>query len=238
MREARAQQEYQSFSGQPDGWAEEIDRLRSEARRIVRDHGPLAALRLCATSSHLISSVAEVREHLEQMERDGIGVWRMIASTVVTAGERTIAYDQSAFDEQYSIWWMFCSVGRFASLIGEAIASGDITLENLARFLSASWIAREEDISYGGDMLMPNDLVPLLLAPLKLYVNLGANDVDGDLLIPALDSLVLRMEAVLRKLARLLGEVDTFTGSDGITQVLGLRGLLGNARITEALGAT
>jgi hypothetical protein len=237
MREARGQQEYQSFSAQPDGWAEEVERLQTEARRLVRDQGPLSLLRLCATSPHLIPAVDEVREHLEQMERDGVGVWRKIASTVVTAGERTIAYDQSEFDEQYSIWWMFCSVGRFASLIGEAIASGDITLEHLARFFSASWIAREENISYGGDMRMPNDLMPLLIAPLKLYVNLGTNDVDGDLLIPALDSLVLRMEAVLRKLARLLGEVDTFTGSDGVTQVLGLRALLRNARITETLGA-
>jgi hypothetical protein len=81
------------------------------------------------------------------------------------------------------------------------VPSGEIRLEDLERHLQESWIGREEDVSYGGGAKMPNDLVRLLAAGLRLYVQLHTEQTDEDSIIPALDTFTLRIEAVIRKLA-------------------------------------
>jgi hypothetical protein len=82
---------------------------------------------------------------------------------------------------------------------------------------------------------MPNDLVRLLVANLRVYVGLRTDELQPDARVPLIDSLTLRFEAILRKLARLLGVADKRTGDDGITQVRGLD-LLKDPAITAFLG--
>jgi hypothetical protein len=189
-----------------------------------------------AANTALLPRVQRVQEHVDKLEADGVGAYRKLATVVISSGERIIGHQQSAFDEQYGYVWQMLSVAPFAVMFSDLIVAGDVTIEHVEQLLTDSWIARDEGIPYGGDEMMPNDLVPLLLGPLRLYFAVDAGELGRDALIPALDSLVLRIEAVLRKLARLLGESDTKTDAEGITEYQGLTKLLGNAAITSKLG--
>jgi hypothetical protein len=119
------------------------------------------------------------------------------------------------------------------------VPSGEIRLDDLERHLQESWIGREEDVSYGGGEKMPNDLVRLIVAGLRLYVQVYTDEADPDAIIPALGTLTLRIEAVIRKFARLLGVPDSRTVDDGhgnpVTKVAGIE-LLGHPRIVEKCG--
>jgi|GEM_PF-4900297 len=236
MRAARAQQEFQVFGGQPEGWSEEIERLRAEAARLARDYGSFAFLSLIGGSRQFIPSVKDVQDQVERLEAEGIGMFRQLVQVVVSHGERIVGHESSPFDEQYGIYWQFLAVGRAAVMLGELLISGDVTLEHLQAFLSQSWIARDEHIPYGGGEEMPNDLVWLLRAPLRLYVGANTGEFAGDVLVPALDSLTLRIEAVLRKLARLLRRPDTDANSEGVTKYHGIKRLLKDEVLVAALG--
>jgi hypothetical protein len=135
MRAARSQQDFHTFGGQPEGWSEEVERVRNEAVRIARDHGPMAVLMLLGKSKQFIPSVPDVNDQVQRLEREGIGLFRQLARVVVSHGERIVGHESSAFDEQYGIYWQFLAVGRVAVMLGELVTSGNITLEHFEAFL-------------------------------------------------------------------------------------------------------
>jgi hypothetical protein len=113
------------------------------------------------------------------------------------------------------------------------IANGIVRREHFAMLLEQSWIGAEEEN-------IQNDLAPLLLAPLATYVDVVTGLQTQDALIPTIDSLTMRFEAVLRKLARLVGVSDTKELPDQsgrlVTEVLGVSAVLRHARIRKLLG--
>lgn len=246
MRAARSQVKYFEFSGQPEGWLEQVEELRRTARKMVTDHGPAAVLRWLATSPRMIPSVGHVRAQAQKLEAGGVGVFRKIATRTSSIGERVIGQssapedaDSERVDEMYNISWQFGSVLQLSVFMAELIPSGEIGLEDLERHLRESWMGGEENVPYGGGTKMPNDLVRLLVAGLRLYVALHTEQTHQDSLIPVLDSLTLRVEAVVRKFARVLGVPDSRTVDDGhgqpVTKVAGIE-LLDHARIAEKCG--
>jgi hypothetical protein len=236
VRGARARQQFQTFSGRPDGWSEEVEHLRVEAARLMRDYGPVAVLTFLGRSRQFVPAVEDVRVQVEDLAAQGIGVFRQLAQVVVTHGERIVGHESDAFDEQYGVYWLFMGVGRAAVVLGELVTSGDLTLEHFETVFAASWIGRDEHIPYGSGEEMPNDLVWLLRAALRLWVGVQTGDFPGDVLVPALDSLVLRIEAILRKLARLLGQPDTDADAEGVTKYRGIKRLVKDPVIAATLG--
>jgi len=246
MREARSKIGYTVFSGQPDDWPEQVLTMQGLARTMVRDKGGIGVLHWLAADPELIPRVSAVRDLVADMESRGIGTFRKLATQIDSVGERIVSHGESgaqgsdpALAETYDIAWMFDSVLKFSVFIEELVPNGDIDLNHLERFLTESWIGREENISYGGDATMPNDLVRLLMAGLRLYFLIKTDKVHRDSLIPTLDTLTLRVEAMLRKLARLLDVPDTRPADDrhgrAIANVAGLE-LLDHPKIQALCG--
>jgi len=211
MRDARAKIEYQTFSAQPDGWEADVALYKTEAQRMVRERGPCAALLWLATNAQLVPSIQRIREHMKEMETGGIGVLRKLATTIVTADERLLTEDvdedhsnDHETHEQYGIWWTFEAVLPFLIFMGELVPPDYLRLDHVEQFLAQSWIGVEEDVPYGGGEKLPNDLVKLLMSGIRLYFRLLKAEANDDELVPALDTLVMRIEAVVRKLARML----------------------------------
>lgn len=245
MREARAKMEYVTFSGQPDNWSEQVEYYQQEARRFIRERGAPATLLWLATTKELMPSAKEVRNQLDDMEAKGIGIFRELATTIVSSdqrilsenapGEDTTDYD---FNEQYGFWWSYAAVLPFSIFMSECVPTREIRLDQIERFLTESWIGQDEEISYGGDVNMPNDLVRLLMPGVRIYFQLLTSEAREDAIVPAIDTLVLRFEAVLRKLARML-DVPSIRGTDKrgrpLAEHAGLE-LLENQRIRAACG--
>lgn len=245
MREARAKIEYHTFSGQPDNWTEQVEFYQMEANRLFRESGPYGVLLWVATNKQSMPSVAQVRDHLCEMEANGFGVFTKIATTVVSADERILAEEAAGdrvgdreFHEQYGIWWAFGAVLPFSILMGELVTPGYLRLEHVEKFLEQSWIGAEEDVPYGGGLKQPNDLAKLLISGVRLYFRILRHEASEDELVPALDSLVMRVEAVLRKLARML-DVPALRPTDRrgrpATEHAGLE-LLMHERVAAACG--
>jgi len=232
MNAARSQQEFHEFSGQPDGWNEQVQYLQERAAVLLKEYGPTETLALISKTSHLLPSVSEVRNHIDKMHAEGIGTFRQLASVVASAGDRIISHEGNEFVESYDMRWIFEAVVPFGVLMSELVSAGNLRLEHFQKFLESSWMGHEENISYGGGEKMPNDLVRLLVANLRVYVGLRTDELQR---VSLIDSLTLRFEAIFRKLARLLGVADKRTNDDGITQVRDLD-LLKDPAIKAFLG--
>jgi len=195
-RSAGAAIEYTTVTVEIDD-AEESERIyRDNAKKIYAKLGPLGSLAWLATNK-IFPKVDAVRTSMTAMEAKGIVSFRKIATTYVSADERVLAEDppSHAFDEQYDIAWTL-AVNANALFLDEFLAAG-LTLNDVNEFLCGSWFASEI-----GDGLAGNDLLALLIPPLRLLF--AVFERDDELRIPALDSLVMRVETMLRKLAQLL----------------------------------
>ncbi len=199
-RAASADMEYTVVSVELEGAEESEATYRAHAREVYAKYGPFGALAWLATNA-LFPKVKDVQRAMADLEAKGIGTFRKIATTLVSADERLIAQDPPnyAFDEQYSIAWRL-AVQANAMYLEEFFNAG-LRLNHIVEFLRASWFGADENRTDAA--IVPNDLVDLLRPPLRLFFDVL--DGDDELRIPALDSLALRFEAVLRKLARLAG---------------------------------
>lgn len=234
MRGARSQQEFTEIRIEVPDWEKLARTLKTEAQQLFRDRGPMAVLEILAQDRATLPATEEVRQTLDQMAAEGVGVFRQFATSIASAGERIIGHEHNEFHDSYEHYWYF-AVKTFSLYMQELVQHKQLNLEHFEQFLNASWLAQEEDISYGGHVKMPNDPVRLLLAGIRLYIDAQTDAAHSDVCIPALDSLVLRFEAVLRKLARLIRESDTRTGQDQVTKFAGLD-LLDNPRVVEFCG--
>ena len=172
--------------------AAESERLyREHAKKIYAKLGPLGSLAWLAMNP-IFPRVEDVRASMAAMEAKGIGSFRKVATTYVSSDERVLAEDppNRDFDEQYDIAWTL-AVKVSALFLDEFIAAG-LTLSHVNDFFSGSWFAS----GAGENDLSGSDLVPLLAPPLRLLF--AVLDGDDELRIPALDSLVMRAETMLR----------------------------------------
>jgi hypothetical protein len=194
-RTASAAMEYSTITVELDG-AEESERIyRGHAKKIYAKLGPLGSLAWLATND-VFPKVDAVRATMADMEAKGIGSFRKIATTYVSADERVLAEDPPnyAFDEQYDIAWTL-AVKANALFLDEFFGAG-LSLADVNELLCGSWFAFASE----SDPLV-DDLVALLIPPLRLLF--AVLNGDDELRIPALDSLVMRVETMLRKLAQI-----------------------------------
>ena len=234
-RAASADMEYTVVSIDLEGAEESEAMYRAHAREVYAKYGPFGALAWLATNA-LFPGLKDVEHSIDDLEARGIGTFRKIATTLVSADERLIAQDPPnyAFDEQYNIAWRL-AVQTNAMCLEEFLDAG-LTLNHIDEFLRASWLGANER-SMAAPPIVANDLVDLLRPSLRLF--LDVLDGDNELRIPALDSLVLRFEAVLRKLARLSGVPHvraTDRGKRPLIEHAGLE-LLDREHMIEVAGA-
>ncbi len=228
-RTAAASVEYQTihFTLDDDGTSEE--QYRTCARRVYAQNGSAGALAAIAAGP-IVPTVSAVRANVEQLSAQGVGVYRQIAQIIVSADERVIAENppDQEFDEQYDIAWTIAA--QVHGFMFEEFLAAGLTLDEMESFLRGSWMGREEGIDE------PNDLVDLLVPCFRLY--LAVLDDDHWMRIPAIDSLAMRFESVVRKLARLLDVPHvraTGGGNRALVEHAGLR-LLDHPRIAEVVG--
>jgi hypothetical protein len=228
-RIAAANMEYQTHTFTLDDEGASEQRYREYARDVYQQHGPGGALSSVALGQ-AFPRVNDIRVNIERMEAQGIGSFRQIAQVIVSADERIIAENPQgrAFDEQYDIAWTLTA--RVHGIMMEEWLAAGLTLDDVESMLRGSWLGRDED---GCE---PNDLVDLLMPCFRLYF--AVLDDDHWMRVPALDSLVMRFEALVRKLARLVG-VPHVRATGGENRVLvehaGLR-LLEHKRIATVVG--
>jgi hypothetical protein len=245
MREARAQIDYQTISFKPEGLDTAIKDFEEKARAMVAEHGPRWTLLWLSANKELLPSVARLEEQMDEMAAEGIGSFRQFATMIVSGDERLLARDDAGdgtsdhqFNEQYGIFWQFSSVLPFLVFMTQLIRGGELRPEHFEQQLAQSWMGRQESIAYGGGEMMPNDLVALLMISMRAYCMLLTEEVPSEFLVPTLDSVVLKFEAILRKLARLLGitHLKATTGQGRpLMEVAGLE-LLENERVIEVCG--
>jgi hypothetical protein len=228
-RTAAANMEYQTVTFGLDDEGASEDAYRELARAVYAERGPAGALAAIA-SGRTFPEVSAVRANVERLEAEGVGTFRNLAHTIVSADERIIAEDppDRQFDEQYDIAWTLTA--QISGMMLEEFLKSGLTLYDVEAFLRGSWLASDE----GGEE--PNDLVDLLMPCLRLY--LTVLDDDHEMRVPARDSLVMRFESLVRKLARLLG-IPHVRATGGENRVLvehaGLR-LIEHPRINAVVG--
>lgn len=134
---------------------------------------------------------ARVRALLAQaFERDG-------ALGVLTNVGTSAAFAPPADAKDYDLAWT-CVVYAMIVAAEEYVPSGRIGTDDFRAFLRGTWFAAPDPDRRA------NNLVALLAGPLRCYCAMYRGELDRDAIVPAIDSLVLRFEAALRKLARRL----------------------------------
>lgn len=245
LREARRTLDTFVISGQPDNWSEQVEAHRIDARDIVRNSGPRVLLNHLAHSEDMLPSVTAIRSHAQEMQSKGIGIFRVIASTIESRDDRIVGYGNDIggigddIREQYGIWWTFVAVAPFGIYMNELIPAGDLRFEHFVDFFSRSWLTTPEDRPIARDSKIADDLVELIMPSIRLYVDYHASVGSDDVLVPIVDSLVVRFEECLRKLARRLSIPDTVTKPDDdgnlVTHLAGYQ-LLDHQRVGEVCG--
>lgn len=214
--------------------------IRASLDTRLPEFGEIGLLAYLGLSSEFMPRVQHAREALAKQRAAGIGVFRQFATTVVRARDNRVVghgdpgqeNEGRALAEQFGYG---CIYAWYAMDVAtrHVIANGTVRREHFAMLLVQSWIGVEEKN-------VKNDLVPLLLAPLATYIDVLTGVQPQEALIPAVDSLTMRFEAVLRKLARMLGVSDTKELADQsgrlVSEVLGIEAVLRHPRIRRALG--
>ena len=214
--------------------------IRTSLDSRLPEFGEIGLLAYLGLSMQFMPQLQHAREALEKQRAKGIGVFRQLATIEVRARDsRVIGHgDPGEENEARALMEQFgygCIYAWYAMDVAarHVIANGIVRREHFAMLLEQSWIGAEEEN-------IQNDLAPLLLAPLATYVDVVTGLQTQDALIPTIDSLTMRFEAVLRKLARLVGVSDTKELPDQsgrlVTEVLGVSAVLRHARIRKLLG--
>lgn len=221
-----------------DGTFAEAVRDSLETR--LPDFGEIGVLAYLGLTMQFMPRMQHARDALAMQQAQGIGVFRQFATTMVRARDnRVIGHgDPGDENEARALVEQFgygCIYAWYAMDVAarHIIANGIVRREHFEILLAQTWIGEEEPN-------VQNDLAPMLLAPIAIYIDVVAGLQSREVLIPAIDSLTMRFEAVLRKLARLLGVSDTkqLTDRSGrlTTEVLGVNAILSQPRIQTALG--
>lgn len=127
-RAAAAAVEYETFTFELEDGAASEQRYRAYARSMYARFGVAGALAAIA-GSPVFPKVIEIRANVERMEAEGIGTFRQLAQTIVSADERIIAENppDRPFYEQYDIAWTLVSRGH-GIMLEEYLAAG-LTLD-------------------------------------------------------------------------------------------------------------
>jgi hypothetical protein len=189
--------------------------VRASLDNMLSEYGELGVLTYLGVSPNLTPRVAHARQALAQQRAQGIGVIRQIVTTQVRASDNRIIGHASPGEEneERALWQQFgfeCVFTWYAMDVAAQshIATGTIASEHFESLLRQSWLVEPEaTVPY-------NDLVELLMPPVRLYVDVITGDQPRDTLVGIIDSLTLRFEAILRKYARLNGIPDTIEVPD------------------------
>lgn len=232
--------EHHTFSAELDEKGEIADWVRVRLAAPFEQGGPLGVLAYIGISNDFIAPARWGHQMQEQLEKAGSSTFALMASTEAYAVDaRMVGSDADLEDrrdrlawEQYRLAWLYASNAMIVAA-EEYISNGQIRYEDFRALLTQSWIGESEPGP------QPNDLVALLGAPLRAYCAIYTGEQNDDAMVLTIDSLVLRFEAILRKMARRLGVPDWVqrkSGSDLVDEVAGLALLLSNERIVEYLG--
>lgn len=188
--------------------------VRDRVDEVLNENGEVGALAWIGLSAMITPRMQHARDAIEQQTAQGIGVFRQIVSTIARSRDNRVVGHSSPGPEnqERALWEQFswgCLYAWYSMDVftRHVIANGSIRFEHMDALLRQSWIGYAEPNR-------PNELVDLLLAPIRSYFGVLTKQADADALIPAIDSLTLRLEAVLRKLARALGVADVSQRSD------------------------
>jgi hypothetical protein len=231
--------EYHSFSHTLDDTGEMADYIRGTLDKLFEEGGALRVLGYLGLSADIMPTMGNARLSLQSLEAQGIGVFSQLATTLARAADkRVVGHGQPGREnqerserEQFGFGWIYATYAMAVSAQA-TISNGSVTIDDFVALLVETWIGEDE-------ASQANDLVALLTSPLRIYFGLITNGQHDDAMVVTIDSLALRFEAVIRKLARRLGEPDWIQRTDNsgrpITEVLGL-GLLNNERVAAYLG--
>jgi hypothetical protein len=232
VREASNEIEYTTITVPFEDFDQSVAAWQTHARGLLEKHGIVGIFSFLA-----LSAVFPTREQAERIIEDnrekGVGVFREIVTTLIADDERLLGQDPEGqeFDEAYGFVWNV-SVAMTSTYIGEAAATGCLTLSSVFGVFASSWIGAPE----AGGSERDFAVVQILMPGLRLYLRALSGDRSG--IIPSLDSLVLHVETVIRKLALLSGipHIKT-TDRDGrpIQEYLGLE-LLDNPQMKALIG--
>ena len=232
--------EYHTFNADLDEKGYIAASLRVRLTAAFEQGGPLGVLAYIGLSADFMAPARWGHQMQEQLEKAGTSTFSLMASTEAYAVDaRMIGSDadvEARRDrlawEQYRLAWLYVSYAMVVAA-EEYVVNGQIRFEDFRVLLQQSWIGEREAEP------QPNDLVVLLVAALRAYCAIYTQEQDDDAMVLVTDSLVLRFEAVLRKLARRLGVPDWVQRKDGtnlVDEVAGLPALLSNERIVNYLG--
>jgi len=145
--------------------------LRASLEARLPEFGEIGVLAYLGLSMRFMPQMQHAREALATQHAEGIGVFRQLATTMVRARDsRVIGHaepgdenETRALAEQFGYgciyaWYAMDVAAR------HVIANGIVRREHFGMLLEQTWIGEEE-------ANVPNDLVPLLLAPLATYID-------------------------------------------------------------------
>lgn len=216
------------------------DFVRTDLDRYLAQSGEMGVLTYLGLSASIMPKMENARNSLQQQFADGIGVFRQIFKTTVRSRDDRVIGHASvggenmdrALTEQFGYG---CIYAWYAMDVAAhyLISNGTVRHEHFDMLLKQTWINIEETGR-------SNDLVFLLSVPLEGYIDVVTGERKASSLILTIDSLTMRLEAVLRKLARLHMVADTKETQDQrgrlVTEVLGLSQVLKQPQVAAVLG--
>jgi hypothetical protein len=214
--------------------------VRQTMDEIFAQHGELGALTYLGLSQSIMPRLRHAREAIAAQQAQGLGVFRQLAETVVRSRDNRVIGHGSPGDEnqERALWEQFgfgCLYSWYTVEIvaRHLLANGSIRFEHFESLLRQSWLNDPEPGAKS------DDLVDLLMPALRIYYDVITEQQPQDMLVPMIDSLTPRFEAIFRKLARRLriSDVSQITDNVGrvITEVRGVR-IIDDAKFAGALG--
>lgn len=243
MVEARRAQTTSIFSFElEDSVVQNLQTIREQAANVLNETDGAHLLSLW---SNLLPPVAQLRSIIEAQAEAGIGVFVQMAASFWRATDGRITHEarpldgfDSQFLRQYELAWTHAMGVTARAMLGEGIDSGELTADDLERILQAGWMAEELPVPLSATEELEPDLIWLLKPAVRLIFGVLDGTQDRAILVPAMDSLTIRFEEILRALARRLGLNHEFEGERRGRQSTMLRGidLLGETAVRDLLG--
>ena len=237
---ARANQPEWSHSETIDKDGSFAESIRTNIDKRISELGEVGILAYLGLSTEIMPQMQHARDSLVKQHEAGIGVFRQLVQTTVRSRDNRVIGHASpgAENENRALVEQFgygCIFAWYAMDVAaqHMIVNGTIRSEHFDELLDQTWIGDEESGRQ-------NDLPSLLSVPLEAYVDVITGVGKPASLILVIDSLTMRLEAVLRKFARLhrVGDTREIRDQQGrlVTEVLGITQVLGQRRVSAALG--
>jgi hypothetical protein len=206
--ETLAQQTLQEF-GNEIYLGDDIAREREIIVDALNNHGGMGVVAYLALRPSLLPRRADVQRLVDDVFEEAVFL-QLAARSRRSFDGRVIAHSNigdenlgTVFTEQFRL---FLSVySRLAmTAFAEGVASGQVTVEVIRRFLSQTWVGTPEDFALQQDQVVRYDLawrlMPAFARLLAVYDGAPLDD-----LIPVVDSFTPALELLLRTLSRRIG---------------------------------